>query len=694
MPRGPLSAVVRGFGRLFGGGGTVAGLGEGQLLERFVATRDEAAFEALVARHGPMVVGVCRRLLEDPRDVEDAFQAVFLVLVRRAAAIRDGDRLGPWLYGVALKVARRARQQAARRRQREKGGDAVAAFEPAGNGHGHGPPDDLGPLLHEELGRLPAKYRDPIVLCDLEGRTHEEAARLLRWPIGTVKGRLSRARDLLRGRLARRGLAPTVAAVTLALQHDARASVPPLLLEKTIRAAMGVAAGAGASVLAGSVSAPALGLADGVISTMILGQIKTAAAVLLTTGAVATGTVVFAYQFVEQEISKKTQAPSGTTKALAQPGAGEGQRAYVKRRAAPPPAEADDEIEKARRELGRAWIGVLLDEYEQAVDSVLFNGADVRAAREKSVSILQAEREKLARTPQDIAAAAGRHLARVEELARRYREPNAQRRPQGGSLDLLIAEARLWVAEAKAGRPLTGLDPPEGGIAVNPLMGMPGMMGRGIMGGMAPPSVPRPKPARPDGPALASEVPGASGGATIPASGGPIAPTSQADDPQNKAIIAVLEKPISINFPDPMPLKDVLQFIRQATHSPEFPSGLPIYVDPSPYDGPDNNAVRALEQPVTMDLDGVRLKTTLRLLLKQAGLGYIVKDGVVLIGFTDSGSFKNELSLDSPSEGGVPGYGAMPSAATLQPPDFVTPAGPGIPGGAMPSAATLQAPPE
>jgi RNA polymerase sigma factor (sigma-70 family) len=656
MSRGQFSAVVRGFGRLFGGGGTVAGLGEGQLLERFVATRDEAAFEALVARHGPMVVGVCRRLLDDPRDVEDAFQAVFLVLVRRAAAIRDRDRLGPWLYGVALKVAHRARQQAARRRAREKGGDAVAAFEPASNGDG--PPDDLGLELHEELGRLPAKYRDPIVLCDLEGRTHEEAARLLRWPIGTVKGRLSRARDRLRDRLLRRGLAPSVATIVLALQHDARAAVPPFLLDRTVRAAMGVAAGAGISALAGSVSAPALGLADGVVSTMILAKLKSAAAVVLATGAVTMGTVGFAFQFGGTGRGGQPDQPQSQPDGAE--AVGKSERITITGRAVGVEVPRVDEVEKARRDLERARLGPVRDAYDQAVLTAS-SGGGVDQVRAASVALMQAEMRLEEGQAPPVAAVQG-HVERMERLKHRAFDGGIpggggfQQSPiPPGAMEVLEAEARLWLAEAKAGRPLTGLDEAAGAMGT----GM-GMMGAGMgmmMSGMA--------PANPE-PATTPGMEGAAGGGMMSsmAPGGPIASYSQAEDPQNRAIIAVLEKPLMMAFPDPVPLSDVLKFIREATKGPEFPSGLPIYVDPSP--GVDGGTSQgALEHQVAMELDGVRLKTTLRLLLKQAGLGYIVKDGVILVGHLDSETFEQEISPNVPADGGVPGYGAMPRASAL-----------------------------
>ena len=198
----------RHLGRLFGAGSAV-GLTDGELLERFAHRRDEAAeaaFETLLARHGAMVLTVCRQVLGDPHAAEDAFQATFLVVVRRAGSlrVREPGSLGPWLYGVAYRIALKARQGAARRRAREHR-VAVPDVDRSSAAIEHG---ELQALLHDEVNRLPAKYRAPVVLCYFEGRTHDEAAAVLQWPVGTVRGRLARARGLLRARLDRRGLAP------------------------------------------------------------------------------------------------------------------------------------------------------------------------------------------------------------------------------------------------------------------------------------------------------------------------------------------------------------------------------------------------------------------------------------------------------------------------------------------------------
>ncbi len=284
MANGTFGAVTRQVDRLFGEG-TVAGLGESQLLERFLHRRDEAAFQAIVERHGPMVLGVCRRVLRDRHDAEDAFQATFLLLARKAGTIRGNGLLGPWLYRVAHRVAVRASLGSARRRGRERPDADAASEAPAPDGS---PADrDLPLAIHEELARLPEKYRVPVTLCYLEGLTHEEAAARLRWPVGTVKGRLSRARNRLRDRLAVRGLAAPVGLLAASLARDARAAMPPSLVDSTVRAATSVAAGKAAT---GLVSAAAVSLAEGVANAMFLKKLKTAAlAALLSTSLIGAG---------------------------------------------------------------------------------------------------------------------------------------------------------------------------------------------------------------------------------------------------------------------------------------------------------------------------------------------------------------------------------------------------------------------
>jgi RNA polymerase sigma factor (sigma-70 family) len=245
---------------------------DAELLGRFVETRDEAAFEVLVRRHGPMVLGVCRRVLGNQEDAEDAFQATFLVLVRKAASVTPRSLVGNWLHGVARQTAVRTRALNVKRRAREK--PLVALFEPPA-------PDperasDWQPLFDEELGRLPARYRTVVVLCDLEGRTRKEAARQLGWPEGSVSSRLARGRALLAKRLTRRGL--VLAGAGLAFLGSGSAisgQVPPAVLTSTIK--VGTFLAAGQTAAATLISARVAAVTEGVLTSMFLTKLKSAA---------------------------------------------------------------------------------------------------------------------------------------------------------------------------------------------------------------------------------------------------------------------------------------------------------------------------------------------------------------------------------------------------------------------------------
>jgi RNA polymerase sigma factor (sigma-70 family) len=251
--------------------------GDGQLLERFVNRQDQVAFEELVRRHGPMVLGVCQRLLGNAHDAEDAFQATFMVLVRRARAVRPRDLVGNWLYGVACRVALSAQARSSRRRAREK--QVLDMPHPTTTPD---TADDLRPVLDLELSRLPEKYRVPIVLCELEGRSRKDVARQLRVPEGTLSSRLAAGRKLLAARLARRGLLITGTAVSAALASTGQAAVPAILATSTIKAAALGAAGQAAAL--GLLSARALALTEGVMHAMFISKLKSLAAVLLTIG--------------------------------------------------------------------------------------------------------------------------------------------------------------------------------------------------------------------------------------------------------------------------------------------------------------------------------------------------------------------------------------------------------------------------
>jgi RNA polymerase sigma factor (sigma-70 family) len=260
-----------------------AGQTDGQLLESYVRGREEAAFAALVYRHGPMVWGVCRRVLASHQDAEDAFQATFLVLVRKAASVMPRELVANWLYGVAHQTALKARATTARRRGKEK--QVTAMPEPAESPRDLW--DDLRPLLDQELSRLPDKYLAVVVLCDLGGKTRKEAARQLHLPEGTVASRLATARALLARRLRRSGLGVSGGALAAVLaQNAASAGVPAAVASRTIRAASLFAAGQAA---AGVISGKAAALAEGVLKTMLLTRLKILAGVLVVVAVLGAG---------------------------------------------------------------------------------------------------------------------------------------------------------------------------------------------------------------------------------------------------------------------------------------------------------------------------------------------------------------------------------------------------------------------
>jgi RNA polymerase sigma factor (sigma-70 family) len=278
-------------------------LTDSQLLERFLGRRDEAAFEALVRRHGPMVLGVCRRVLRHEQDAEDAFQASFLVLARRAATVRAREVLGNWLYGVAYRTAIKARTMHARRRAREgRAGLKPTAVAPTEDGW-----EELLPLLDEELSKLPDKYRVPVVLCDLEGKSRKEVARLLGLPEGTLSWRLAHARKLLAGRLARYGLAVSGGALAAVLsEKTASACVTGALAASTARVAVLVTAGE--ALTAGAVPARVVALAEGVVKTMLLTKLRAFVAVAVVT-LVGAGVVGLSYRTGAAE-PKQPAAPN------------------------------------------------------------------------------------------------------------------------------------------------------------------------------------------------------------------------------------------------------------------------------------------------------------------------------------------------------------------------------------------------
>jgi RNA polymerase sigma factor (sigma-70 family) len=260
-----------------------AGLTDGQLLRSFLEHRDASAAAALVRRHAPMVWGVCRRVLQNHHDAEDAFQATFVVFSRKAGSVRPREMVGNWLYGVAHQTALKARALRAKRRARERQvadmPDTTALPQEARN--------DLQLLLDQELSRLPDKYRVAIVLCDLQGKTRREAARQLGLPEGTLAGRLTRGRALLARRLSSRGVAVSGATLpALLAPQAATAGVPAAVLSSTIEAVTLMAAGQAA---AGLVSAKVAVLSEGVVKAMLLSKLKVATTVVLVMAVLGAG---------------------------------------------------------------------------------------------------------------------------------------------------------------------------------------------------------------------------------------------------------------------------------------------------------------------------------------------------------------------------------------------------------------------
>lgn len=268
-----------------------------QLLERFHGCRDEAAFTALVRRHGAMVFGVCRRVLHQEQDAEDAFQATFLLLARKAASLRPQRSLGGWLHQVAYHLALRARENAARRQRTE---NEVRTMMPSEEPDREVCRRELRSLLDEELGRLPAKYREPLILCYLEGKTNEQAARQLGWPIGSMSRRLTRGRELLRRRLLHRGVTMPVGMLAAALiEESATAAVPPLLLASTARMALNTPAlGVPASVAA---------LVEGGMREIVLFKARITLFLLLAT--IGLGVGALGYQIKGKEATDLQSAP-------------------------------------------------------------------------------------------------------------------------------------------------------------------------------------------------------------------------------------------------------------------------------------------------------------------------------------------------------------------------------------------------
>ena len=295
MDRGAAGSVLREIRTLYTLG-TMGGRTDAELLERFLARGEadaEDAFATLVARHGPMVLGVCCRMLPASHDAEDAFQATFLVLARAASIVRR-ERLASWLYGVAVRIAKVARRRAVRERAAERWLRAMSQVN-------SGPPedrDDLIPILDEELNRLPHRHRAALLACELDGKSRREAAEQFGIPEGTLSTHLARGRKMLRERLQRRGVTLEVGPIAGLARPSAEAAVIERLIGPTVRAALVDPSGAGATAV---VSAAVSSLAERVLKMMILARLTLIVAALMTTAAGAFTAVALGWSTMAAE---------------------------------------------------------------------------------------------------------------------------------------------------------------------------------------------------------------------------------------------------------------------------------------------------------------------------------------------------------------------------------------------------------
>ncbi|HZU36419.1 MAG TPA: sigma-70 family RNA polymerase sigma factor [Gemmataceae bacterium] len=413
MPPGPMNRLVEHLRRVVGPTGG-ARLTDAELLERFITDQDEAAFEALLRRHAPMVLGVCRRILGHADDAEDAFQATFLVLVRKATSIRPRDAVGNWLYGVAYRTALEARVRLARRRAREH----QVPIMPQREVEPESGWQDVRPVLDRELSALPDKYRLPVVLCDLEGRGRREVARQLRIPEGTLSSRLATARKMLAIRLTRRGVALSAGGLAVLLaQNGASAYVPASLFVSTTNAALLLAAGP--AVAAGIIPAKVAALSEGVVKMMFLAKLKMTAVVCAGVAAVGLGTGGLLYQ---------ARAANGDPVHVQT-----APNQLVQRNARPDDDDDDKPRQRSQDRQSSAREQELRRELERARAEVQAARRQAEAARHQAEQAMRQARSELerarqeARAQRDHARAAeqqARHAANQERIARANKEKN------------------------------------------------------------------------------------------------------------------------------------------------------------------------------------------------------------------------------------------------------------------------------
>ena len=575
------------FRRIFEGRTTLAGT-ERQLLDRFVAHRDDLAFEAIVARHGAMVLGVCRSILADPTDIDDAFQATFLVLVQKAAALRDPDHLGPWLHGVARRVALAARAQS-RRRPPALLATELTTPDPTGPAAEH---REIVALLHAEIDRLSLPERSAITLCDLEGLTHQEAADQLGWPLGTVKARVARGRDRLRGRLIRRGVALSASSFAALLTGESVASavVARSLVVVTTRAALAVAAGR--TVAVGLVSTSVLSLTPGVTRAMIFSKLQA--------GAVALGLVATATALVAPGVVATSQDPTTRPDAVPVP------VPVPASLPAAPDVPAFEPVAPALIEANPAWLKVQIARSAVRLLEVASFEENKSFSVDQRVllitwygNLFDAELEVAATTPAAVRA--------VETLLTQVKKQATQRAlavAQGfAKPELMPAPSSKneseWVSYWKEvddwKKLIGGMQSRLDELRANEAVQSP---------------------------------PDTSKTATAPSPSAP--PLRPADEARQRAILATLEERLVMPFANFAPFTDVLKYIEESTQNARIglPDGIPIYLDPRVIGRDDKQAFR---REVALEIEGVPLRTTLGLMLSQLGATYVVEDGLLQI---------------------------------------------------------------
>jgi RNA polymerase sigma factor (sigma-70 family) len=419
---------------------------DAELLARFVGRRDEAAFTALVGRHGPLVWSVCRRLLPDSHDAEDAFQATFLTLARKATSIRKPGALGPWLYGVAARAAAQARTERARQSAR-----TLPIPQPPADPLSELSARELSGLLDEELLRLPERCRAPLVLCYLEGRTRDEAAQQLGWSLGTLKRRLERGRGLLRSRLARRGVVLS-GALLAALLPQRAAALPPGLFSATVQSAM----------MPGIVSVRAMVWANNVGRGLSLSRLRLGAALTLVMAAGLTLAGVTLLSRDRDETTQPAALPTTPASADREPAARADQQGE------PLPAGAVARVGSSRLRHGSylASLG-----YSADGSMLISSGARrIRVWDARSGKLLREVALPIRKVPDDAVAFDGRNLLvldgqtcrwfdlttgnAIRELA--FTFPEAQHfahfTPRGDALAVIVAAQELVLYDLPSGR--------------------------------------------------------------------------------------------------------------------------------------------------------------------------------------------------------------------------------------------------